>query len=76
MFAQHEKTGDNKGDGKEKEQRPRINMDHITFNDCGEKGNYAWKSDCTTQYKFKEDAEAFRKIKQEKSSNNPPGGVD
>ena len=51
-------------------------MDHITFNDCGEKGNYAWKSDCTTQYKFKEDAEEFRKIKQEKSSNNPPGGGD
>ena len=30
MFAQRGKTGDDEGDGKEKEHRPRRNMDHIT----------------------------------------------
>ena len=63
MFAQHGKTGDGEGVGKEKEQRPRRNLDHITCNDCGEKGHYAGKNDCPTQVKFKEDAESFRKIK-------------
>ena len=32
IFAQREKTRDDEGDGKKKEQRPRINMDHITCN--------------------------------------------
>ena len=45
MFAQHGKTGDDKGDGKEKKQRPRRNLDHITCNDCGEKGHYAGNND-------------------------------
>ena len=35
MFVQHGKTGDDEGDGKEKEKRPRRNLDHITCNDCG-----------------------------------------
>ena len=35
MFAQHGKTGDDKGDRKEKEKIPRRNLDHITCNDCG-----------------------------------------
>ena len=35
MFAQSGKTGDNKDGGKEKKQRPRRNLDHITFNHCG-----------------------------------------
>ena len=43
MFEQHGKTGDNKGDGKEKEQRPRRNLDHITGNKFGEKGHYSGK---------------------------------
>ena len=30
MFEQHGKTGDDKGNGKEKDQRPRRNLDHIT----------------------------------------------
>ena len=30
MFAQHGKTGDDEGNGKEKDQRTRRNMDHIT----------------------------------------------
>ena len=64
MFAQRGKTGDDEGDGKEKEQRPRKNMDHIACNDCGEKGHYAGNKDCPTQYRLKEDAEAFRKMKQ------------
>ena len=37
MFAQRGKTGDDEGDGKEKDQIPRRNLDHITCNDCGEK---------------------------------------
>ena len=64
MFAQHGKTGDNEGDVKEKEQRPRRNLDHITCNDCGEKGNYAWNNDSPTKSRFNGDAEAFRKINQ------------
>ena len=71
MFAQRGKTEDDKGNGKEKEQRPRINLDHITCNDCGEKVRSAGKSDCPNQAKLKEDAEAFRNMKQEKSFNPP-----
>ena len=74
MFAQRGKTGDDEGDGKEKEQRPRRNMYHITCNECGEKCHYAGNNDCPTQARLKEDAEAFRKMKQEKSSNKHPGG--
>ena len=74
MFAQRGKTGDNEGDGKEKEQRPRRNLDHITCNDCGLKCHYAGNNDFPTQSRLKEDVEAFRKMKQEKSSNKPPGG--
>ena len=51
-------------------------MDHSTCNDCGEKVHYAGNNDCPTQARLKEDAEAFRKMKQEKSSNKPPGGGD
>ena len=51
-------------------------MDHITCNDCRGKGHYAGKNKCPTQARLKEDAEAFRKMKQEKSSNKPPGGGD
>ena len=76
MFAQRGKTGDNEGDGKEKEERPMRNLDHITCNDCEEKGHYAGNNDYSTQARLKEDAEAFRKVKQEKSSNKPPGGGD
>ena len=45
MFAQRRKTGDNEGNGKEKEQRPSRSMDHITCNDCREKCHYAGNSD-------------------------------
>ena len=51
-------------------------MDHITCNDCGEKGRYAGNNDCPTQARLKEDAEAFIKMKQEKDSNKPPGVGD
>ena len=64
MFAQRGKTGDDEGDGKEKDQRPRRNLDHITCNDCGEKGHYAGNNDCPTQARLKEDTETFRKMKQ------------
>ena len=60
MFVQGGKTGNDKGDGKEKEQRPKKNLDHITCNDYGEKGHYAGNNDCPTQSRIKEDAEAFR----------------
>ena len=49
-------------------------MDHINCNNCGEKGHYDRKNDCPTQARLKEDAEAFRKMKQDKSSNKLPGG--
>ena len=40
MFVQPRKTGDNKGNGKEKEHRPRRNLDNIMYKYCGEKGHY------------------------------------
>ena len=76
MFLQHMKSGDNKGNGKEKKKRPRINLYHITCNDCGDKGHYSGDSECSTQTKLKEDVESFRKTKQEKSANKPHGGGD
>ena len=76
MFTQRGKTGDDKDDGKEKEQRPRGNMEHITCNDCGEKCHYTGKNDCLDQARLKEDAEAFRKRKQEKSFIKPHSGGD
>ena len=45
MFAQRAKTGDNEGDGNEKEQRPRRNLDHNICNECGKKGQYDGNSD-------------------------------
>ena len=74
MFAQCGKIGHEEGNRKEKKQRPRRNLDHITCNDCGEKDHYAGNNDCPTQARIKEDAEAFRKTKQEKSFNKIPGG--
>ena len=74
MFAQREKTGDGKGDRREKDQRPRINLDHITCNDCGEKCHYAGNNDFPTQVRLKEYAGEFRNMKQDKYPNNPPGG--
>ena len=76
MFAQRGKNGDNEGNRKDKEQRPRRNLDHITCNDCGEKGHYAVTNYYPTQASLKEDSEAFRKMKQDKSSNKLPGGGD
>ena len=64
MFAQCGKTGDNEGAGKEKKQIPRRNRDQINSNDCEEKGHYDDNSDCPTQDKLKEDAEASRKTKK------------
>ena len=74
MFAQHGKTGYNEGDRKEKEQKPRRNLDRITCNECGEKVHYSGNSECYSRTNFKEDAEAFREMKQGKSANKPPGG--
>ena len=76
MFVHRGKTGYDEGNGKEKDQRPRRNLDHITCNDCGNKGHYAWNNDCPTQAMLKEDAEAFRKMNQFKYSNKTPGGGD
>ena len=61
MFVKRGKTGDDEGDGKEKDQGPRRNLDHITCNNCGEKGHYAGNNYFPTQYRLKGDAEAFRK---------------
>ena len=76
MFAQRGKTGDDEGNGKENYQRPRRNLYHITCSNCGEKGHYAGKSYCKTKSELKENAAAFRKMKQKKYSNNLPGGGD
>ena len=74
MFTQRGENGDNKGDIKEKEHRPRRNLARIVCNDCGVKGHYSGKSDCPTQSKIKEDAEAFSNMKQEKYPKKPPSG--
>ena len=65
MFEQRGKTRDEEGDVKDKEQINRINLDHITGNDCEAKGQYAGKNECPTQTNLKEDAEALSKMKQE-----------
>ena len=64
VFSQRRKTGDHKGDWKEKKQRPRRNMDHITWNHSGEEGHYFRNNYCPTQASLKEDSEAFKKMKQ------------
>ena len=74
IFVQRGKSGDNKGNRKEKEKRPRRNMDHITCNNFWEKGHYSGNIYCPTQDNLKEDAEALCKIKQDKSSNSLPVG--
>ena len=74
MFAQRGKTGDNEGNGKEKKQRPRRKLDHINFNNCGEKGHYSGNSEWSTKTNLKENAEEFRKMKQEKYSKKNPDG--
>ena len=76
MFVQRRKNGDNEDDRKEKDQKPRRNLDHINCNDCGEKVHYTVKNYCPTQARPKEDAEEFRKLNQDKSSNKPPVGGD
>ena len=48
----------------------------ITLLEFGEKGHYSGNIDFPTQANLKEDAEALWKMKQEKSSNNLPGGGD
>ena len=45
MFAQRGKTGYNLSNRKEKEQRPRRNLDNITCNNFRERGNYAGNND-------------------------------
>ena len=74
MFAQCGKTGDDEGNGKEKEKIHRRNLDHITCNSCGEKVHYAGNSKCPTQKNTKEDTETFKNLKQENSPNKLPGG--
>ena len=74
MFSQCSKTGYCSDETKEDKQKPRINLDHITWNDFGEMDHYTGKSECSTQMKLKEDTEASRKTKQGKSGNKPPDG--
>ena len=74
MFVQHGKTGDEEDDRKYKEQRPRRKLDHITCNNCGEKGHYTGNSECSTHTNIKEYGESSRKMKQGKYFNNPPLG--
>ena len=76
MFGKRRKTREGKGYKKQNEQRPRRNLEHITCNNCEEKGHYAGNSELSTQIKLKQDSEAFSRTKQEKSNNKPPGGGD
>ena len=59
---------------KKRIKKRQENLDHITWNNCGEKGHYAGNSDFYTQKNIKDYAEAFRNTKQGKSGNNPPDG--
>ena len=74
MFAKSGKTGDEDDKTKYDKHPPKINLDHITCNDCGEKGHFAENIKGYTQTKLKEDAEAFRKMKQGKYGTKPPDG--
>ena len=76
MFAQRGKTGDNECDRKEKEQRPMRNLNHINYNNCGEKCHYAGKNDWPNKDRLKEYEEELMKMNEEKSSNNHPDGGD
>ena len=49
-------------------------MDRITCKECGEKVHYSGNSECYSRTNLKEDAEAFREMKQGNSANKPPGG--
>ena len=64
MFAQIGVNGDGKGGGKKKEQRSRRNMDHVTCNNCGEKGHCSGNSKCSTHTNLTDFVDAFRKMKQ------------
>ena len=74
MFAQRGETGYDEGDTKDKNQKHGINIYRINCTDCEEKGHYAGNNPCSTQIKLKEDAESFRKMKQEKYWNKLPDG--
>ena len=76
ILAKRRKTGDNEGDGRQKEQRPRRNLDYIPCKFCGEKGHSDGNNYFPNQARLKEDAEALIKMKQEKSPNKHPGGGD
>ena len=45
-FVQRRRTGGDRGGRKEKDKRPRRNMNHITCNNFGDKGHYAGNSEC------------------------------
>ena len=64
IFAQSGKPGNKKGDGKEKDQIPRRNMDHITCNDCGEKVHYSGK---TVTDQLKPSQIGYRVIQEDES---------
>ena len=72
VFTQCGKNGDDEGETKDEKQKPRRNLDHITWNDW-RKVHYMGNNECSTQTKTKEDSEAFRKMNK-KSGNKPPDG--
>ena len=71
MIVQRRKSGDDEGDGKNKDQRLRRNLDHSTCNDCVEKRHFSGNSECSNQINIKYDAEAFRNMKQENLPTSP-----
>ena len=66
VFSQRGKTGDDEGETKEDKRNPQRNLEHITWNDCGDKGPYVVNGEWSTQVKLKEDLETFRNMKQRK----------
>ena len=53
MFAQSGKTGYDDVETKDDKQNPQINIEHITWNDCGGKGHYTGNIECSTYTELK-----------------------
>ena len=53
IFSQSGKIGYDEGETKDDKQNPWINFDHITCNDCREKGQYTGKGERSTQKNIK-----------------------
>ena len=69
MFAQGEKS-DVADDLYNRNDKPARNLEHITWNDCGEKGHFAVITDWLFQVQLRKGAEAYRESQKDYGSNN------